>query len=762
MPTSQTIDKVNALFDSQLGSWPLASRNFAALAGVKVRDIRVGECTVRVQFNPARIVSTGAKVDTASLKARPCFLCAANRPAEQEGVSWGDGRYEILVNPFPIFPRHLTIPATDHCPQRIAGRVADMVRLALELPGYTVFYNGPRCGASAPDHCHFQAGNSDFLGLDDWLRHARLDVVAEFDDAVLSRSHGLPVNVFVIDADSPQGAARMFDLLVKAMPLAEGDEEPMMNVLCHAIDDSRVRLAVIPRRRHRPTFYGDAEGLMLVSPASVDLAGVVITPLERDFDAMDATWLRQIFEQTCSSEVEMDAIADAVRCSLRTDICDEPTVTVGIMAEESVDFILDGSFALGDLRVTGPGHVTVAPDGTGVVWNGEVRDSLTFEPVGDDCAFELVGVTIGMQFHWQRKENQRFRGALTLRVIDGKVTAINRIKVEDYLLSVISSEMSATASLELLKAHAVISRSWLLAQIDKTRRLKSSPASCCNAPVETETERIRWYDRDDHEHFDVCADDHCQRYQGITRASTPAVAEAIAATRGEVLMAEDDTLCDARFSKCCGGVFEEFENCWEPVHHYYLEARADNADEDRFPDLTIERNAEEWILSRPESFCNTTDSDTLSQVLNNYDRETTDFYRWKVSLTRQEIARLVRERSGIDFGEITDLIPVERGTSGRLSRLEIVGTRRRMVIGKELEIRRTLSPTHLYSSAFVVERHAPDPDGIPSGFTFHGAGWGHGVGLCQIGAAVMGARGYDYRSILLHYFKNANITQLYS
>ena len=317
--------------------------------------------------------------------------------------------------------------------------------------------------------------------------------------------------------------------------------------------------------------------------------------------------------------------------------------------------------------------------------------------------------------------------------------------------------MSANASKELLKAHAVISRSWLLAQVEKNFNLNGSvtPYKSCYRDNET---LIRWYDREDHELFDVCADDHCQRYQGITRASNPIVREVIKETRGEVLM-DNDTICDARFSKCCGGVTEKFENCWEPVPHSYLTALRDG-ETPAYPDLTDEREAEQWIRTSPEAFCNTKDKKVLSQVLNNYDQETTDFYRWKVEYEQEELSKLILKRSGIDYGQILDLVPVERGTSGRLVRLKIIGTKRTMIIGKELEIRRTLSPSHLYSSAFIIDK-VNVTNGIPDRFILTGAGWGHGVGLCQIGAAVMGEQGYTYDTILLHYYIGATIDKLY-
>lgn len=318
--------------------------------------------------------------------------------------------------------------------------------------------------------------------------------------------------------------------------------------------------------------------------------------------------------------------------------------------------------------------------------------------------------------------------------------------------------MSATASLELLKAHAVISRSWLLAQIEKNKQLADDSEEYCSCTL-TDTELVKWYDREDHVNFDVCADDHCQRYQGITRESTEKVRDAIKATWGQVLT-HNGVLCDARFSKSCGGVFEEFENCWEPKHYDYLVARHDGEQPMNFPDLTVEENAREWILNAPPAFCNTHDKQILSQVLNSYDQETTDFYRWKVEYTQEELSELIKNRSGVDYGEILDLIPVARGTSGRLYRLKIVGTKKTLIIGKELEIRRTLSPSHLYSSAFVVEKEGEEGK-VPTKFKLTGAGWGHGVGLCQIGAAVMGEKGYNYKEILLHYFIGADITTLY-
>ncbi|MDY3789017.1 SpoIID/LytB domain-containing protein [Bacteroides fluxus] len=442
----------------------------------------------------------------------------------------------------------------------------------------------------------------------------------------------------------------------------------------------------------------------------------------------------------------------------------EPKVHVGILFEPQIEFVLLNTYLIDGTEISGKQVVTY--DEGKILWNGRRYEELLFEPRHEQTdAFELLDVTIGINFHWERKEDQRFLGALKIIVENGKLTGINVIRVEDYLTSVISSEMSATASLELLKAHAVISRSWLLAQIQKNKEITETHADY-SAFTQTEEELIRWYDREDHTRFDVCADDHCQRYQGITRASTDIVKQAIAATRGQVLTS-DGKICDARFSKCCGGAFEEFQYCWEDIKYPYLAKQRDyrtengKADNGTLPDLTREVEADRWIRTSPKAFCNTTDKKILSQVLNNYDQETTDFYRWKVEYTQDELSKLIKERSGIDYGQIIDLIPVARGTSARLWKLKIVGSQRTLTIGKELEIRRTLSPSHLYSSAFVVDKEDISPKGIPGRFILTGAGWGHGVGLCQIGAAVMGEQGYKYDAILLHYYIGANIDKLY-
>lgn len=443
----------------------------------------------------------------------------------------------------------------------------------------------------------------------------------------------------------------------------------------------------------------------------------------------------------------------------------EPVITVGILSGKEIGFSFPKEFISSDgIAICGI-QQAVYRKGK-ICWQEKEYDELSFTPQQDTSSFfELQDVTIGINFHWERKEVQRFKGELKIIVEDDRLTAINIIPIEDYLTSVISSEMSATASLELLKAHAVISRSWLLNKLKVANgKLKviMHPDNTANFELSTlPSQLIKWYDHEAHKNFDVCADDHCQRYQGITRASTPQAIEAVFATRGEVLMYEGE-ICDARFSKCCGGAFEEFQNCWENVKHPYLIGQRDSKTETRLPDLTKEAEADKWIRTSPAAFCNTHNKQVLSQVLNNYDQETTDFYRWRVCYSQQELSELIHKRSGIEFGKIIDLIPVERGTSGRLVRLKIVGTLRTLIIGKELEIRRTLSSSYLYSSAFVVDKeYKEDEKEIPSRFILTGSGWGHGVGLCQIGAAVMGEQGYKYKEILSHYYPGSAIEQQY-
>ncbi len=452
-----------------------------------------------------------------------------------------------------------------------------------------------------------------------------------------------------------------------------------------------------------------------------------------------------------------------------------PLVSVGILSAFTIDFVLNSTFVCEGIEYSGEQRVLLQDDK--ILWKGGLYDQLEFLPLttalkSNEASFTLKEVIIGVGFHWERREDQTFRGSLKLIIEGDKITAVNLVDVEEYLISVISSEMSATASLELLKAHSVISRSWLFAQIEKRQKaVDNREVVHLEKRYNSEgcvEEYIKWYDGGDHLNFDICADDHCQRYQGITRASTTLASEAVESTRG-VLLTYNGEICDARYSKCCGGMLERFESCWEEQEHPYLVAKRDislksdliqQSEFTPYPNLTLEENAKRWILSSPESFCNSCDKDILSQVLNNYDRETVNFYRWRVEYRAEELSQLIFKRSGIDYGIIIDLIPVERGASGRIIKLKIVGSKRICIIGKELEIRRTLSESHLYSSAFVIEREF-GAEGKCEKFILHGAGWGHGVGLCQIGAAVMGEKGFSFKEILSHYYVGASLESRY-
>ena len=521
---------------------------------------------------------------------------------------------------------------------------------------------------------------------------------------------------------------------------------------------------VFPREKHRPDCYSaEGEAQCLVSPGSLDMAGLLILPRQNDFEGMTSERAKAVLREVSLSDEAMAEVGKRIR-NKAVDLAfddwkQEPIVSVGIVSGDEIRFQLNGTYTIGNKEVTGK-QIVKFKDGQ-ILWDSVLYQELYFTPQNDDISFTLEDVTIGVDFHWERKEAQTFLGKLRFVVDGDKLWAINELPVERYLASVISSEMSATSSLELLKAHAVISRSWLLVQMRRRKAIEMG-IQTASAPVKvSDEEGVVWYDSDAHTLFDVCADDHCQRYQGITKATSPHVEEAIKATRGQLLM-NGKEICDARFSKCCGGVSEEYEYCWDNTHKPYLLSVVDNAPLGTAPtiDLTDEETAQEWILSSPKAFCNTKDAAVLGQVLNNYDQETQDFYRWTVDFTQSELAELIRRKSGLDFGEIIDLQPLERGKSGRITRLKIVGTKLTRIIGKELEIRRTLSESHLYSSAFVVER-SEVVNGVPQHFRLIGAGWGHGVGLCQIGAAVMGEKGYRYDEILHHYYQTAAIEAQY-
>ena len=634
-------------FSSQLKAWPLAHDNFEALNHVLTRrlDIPGFDCPVLIQHNPSRIRSTAAKVDKATLNERPCFLCPENRPAEQRTLPLCEG-WEILVNPFPILKEHYTIVSTRHQPQTLKGIVPIMQQVQKKLGNdFMVFYNGPHCGASAPDHQHIQAGRWKGVPLIEYiLAHKNVTTPLGFKVIVQSSDHCSQIT----DHSDDVNLILVGDLLI-----------------------------TIPRRKHRPEcfFYTD-ERQRLISPGALDMCGLVIAPRREDFDNLTAEEVSNILLQCGEWK--------------------EPTISVGIMRAKKIHY--------------------------------EQQDS----------HFTLHGVTIGKKFHWEQQEEQRFEGTLRLVPEENETWAVNDIPLEKYLKSVISSEMNPQAPLEFLKAHAIVSRSWLLSQLERRRAVsQSSPKRTGDQPSflqeGKEEALIRWYDRSDHTLFDVCADDHCQRYQGLARITDAAI-RATAETRGQVLTYEGSVV-DARFSKCCGGTTEIYETCWDETPHPELASVSDyDAD--------------------GHAFCDTHDEALLRTILNNYDTSTHDFFQWEVRYTPDELSRLIKGKSGIDFGTIIDLIPLERGVSGRIKKLKIVGSLRTLIIGKELEIRRILSPTHLYSSCFTPTLK----DGY---WILNGRGWGHGVGMCQIGAAVMASKGYSCEEILHHYYPNTVIEKLW-
>ena len=766
---------ISRFFNRQLEMWEDARHRFRDLKHVEVHQL---SDQLKVQFNPARIVSTGAKIDKHTLGERPCFLCERNRPKEQM-TKQIDDHFQLLVNPFPILPVHFTIPATKHQPQSIYRHYGEMHRLLSLHSELMVFYNGPKCGASAPDHLHFQAGTSGVLPLQtNWQRLSRslTDVISLNDDEKISVLRDFLVSAFVIISKSEDSDEELFHRLYRSMPMRGDESEPMMNIIAWRKGDEFISV-VIPREKHRPdAYFAEGEAQMMVSPGALDMAGLIITPREEDFSKINLDKATALLRECGISAEKMEAIVSNLKASAATahehplqllaDKGKQPNVNVGIVSGQKIHFSLNKPYLAKGEVVTGEQEVAFSEGG--ILWNSNQYSSLTFHPQSADASFSLSDVTIGVNFHWERKETQTFLGTLHFVVESDKICAINELPVERYLESVISSEMSATSSLELLKAHAVISRSWLLAQMKKRREVAESGNNFFSF-VKKDDRLIRWYDREDHTIFDVCADDHCQRYQGITKETSPHVAEAIRQTKGQILMDGDD-ICDARFSKCCGGVTEEFQYCWEDTPKNYLSSVRDiiqgvksvgSAAPAPLPSLQDEAAADAWIRSNPPAFCNTTDKKILSQVLNDYDQETADFYRWKVTLTQEKLKQLLDEKLKMNFGDILDLQAEERGKSGRISKLRIVGTEKTFVIGKELEIRRALSDTHLYSSAFVVDRCDIDEKGVPQLFDIIGAGWGHGVGLCQIGAAVMGEEGFDYDAILLHYYQGAEIKKVY-
>ena len=749
---------IRAFFAHQLDTWDEIRQRYEALKYVGLKQLGHRQ----LQYNPARMVSTGAQIDRQTIAQRACFLCEKNRPQEQLTIDLGDD-FELMVNPFPVLPVHFTIVRKAHVPQTILENYTEIHRLLELFPELFVFYNGPMSGASAPDHMHLQAGIGQELPLMTVLRKLEKEqqvLIKRENGSSLSMFNTVAFKAFVIKSKAQETEMTLFKQLYAAMPVREGEKEPRMNIIAWR-DGSEDVIVVLPRDNHRPAcYFEEGDRRMVISPGALDMAGLIITPREEDFNRMSEDKLISILKEVSIKEKDMENIKEKLttvnNSQQLSEQNGEPRVSVGIVTANEIVFSLHQPYNANGTTVSG--KQSVSYENGAIIWNGKRYKELVFQPQEAGASFSLEDVTIGVNFHWERKETQTFLGILRFAIEGTAMWAINELPVERYLESVISSEMSATSSLRLLEAHAVISRSWLLAQIENRRSAKTEQTSLYSC-ITGKDKMIKWYDRQDHTLFDVCADDHCQRYQGITKETSPHVAVAIQHTCGQVLMSEGK-ICDARFSKCCGGAMEEFQYCWEDSPKPYLKAIGDTP-EKTIPDLTVEANAEEWIRTSPDSFCNTTDKNILSQVLNDYDQETTDFYRWRVDYTQEEISQLINSKLNIDFGQIMDLIPIERGKSARLCQLKIVGTKQTLIIGKELEIRRALSPSHLYSSAFVVDKEDVNAEGIPALFHIIGCGWGHGVGLCQIGAAVMGEKGYNYDQILVHYYPGADLKELY-
>ncbi len=690
--------ELDKFIGDQLSVWPLASANFRALKAAETREVEVYGLRCRVQYNPRRVISSTADTSPAAIAARQCFLCAENRPPEQFHIKF-EGRkgrlYNVQVNPYPIFPGHLVIARDEHLPQAIWHHFPDMLDFVVKYTDYLVFYNGPGSGASAPDHLHFQAVPRHNLPLEeavDKFLDAPGAPLASVKDATLYRYPGYTEGVFALKATTSKSLAKLFYRLLDCTDRPEGEIEPKFNLFAY-VKDGEYRTFVTMRAAKRSHHFTAAgEDHLTISPGAADMAGVFVAPFREDFDKVSSGQLSEMLSEVSISRHEREMIEWRLT---RT----QPKISVGILSAKEIMFeiISDGA---------GPQKVSWK-DGR-IVYNGMIYDELYFDSITRstlfaEASFILYDVVIGIDFHWQQKRTLKFAGGLKFIVEGDRITAVNCVGMENYLLSVISSEMKSSASPELLKAHAVISRSWLCARIKE--HAEGSPA----AP---------------HKAFDVCADDHCQRYQGLTMAVGDNVRRAIDETWGQVLKYKGE-LCDTRYSKCCGGRSELYSTCWEDRDYPYLQSVEDK-------------------------FCDCENSAILSRVLNDYDMRTPDFHDWTVRYTRSELSGLVRSRTGIDFGEIISLEPLDRGPSGRIKYLRITGSKHSEVMGKELAIRRALSESHLKSSAFEVSVEGDE-------FVLTGHGWGHGVGLCQIGAAVMASEGYDYRQILAHYYVGAEV-----
>ena len=685
--------ELNKFIKDQLSVWQLASSNFRALKTAPSREVDVFGLKCRIQYNPRRVISSTADTSPAAIASRKCFLCADNRPKEQFhlGFEGRKGRnYHIQINPYPIFRGHLVIVRDEHIPQEIWHHFPDMLDFAARYKDYLVFYNGPSSGASAPDHLHFQAIPKHNLPLEDvvdeFLDHPG-EPLATVKDASLYKFDGYARGVFALKATTSKSLAKLFYRLLDCTDRGKGEEEPMFNLYAYVKNGEYRTIVVMRSAKRSHHFYSEGADHLTISPGAADIAGLFVAPFREDYDKADTALLEELLSEVCISEDEQNMIVWRLTRH-------QEKISVGLLSAKEIRF---------EIISDGAGPQTVKWHDGRISYNGMLYDELYFDSMTlstlfAEASFILYDVVIGIDFHWQQKRTFKYAGGLKFIVEGDRITAVNCIGMEDYLMSVISSEMKSSASIELLKAHAVISRSWLKA------RLKDHKAG--------------------HEHFDVCADDHCQRYQGLTMAVGDDVCRAIDRTWGQVLEYGGD-ICDTRYSKCCGGRTELFSTCWEDVDLPYLQSVED-------------------------PFCDCENSSILSQVLNDYDLHTADFHNWTVQYTTDELSELVRTRTGIDFGTIVALEAVERGPSGRIKYLRITGTLREEVIGKELAIRKALSSSHLKSSAFEIEKS-------PDGFVLKGRGWGHGVGLCQIGAAAMAAQGYDYRQILSHYYVGAEI-----
>jgi SpoIID/LytB domain protein len=743
--------RLEKFINDQLSVWPMAAENYRNLKKARTRILPVGGLDVVLQYNPARRISSEAKLDKKSISQRPCFLCPENRPKEQYHIDF-EGRkgkrYRITLNPYPIFPSHLVISSADHTPQSIWHRYPDMLDFVAENTKYTCYYNGPESGASAPDHMHFQGCPRKLMPLENAADRLlgsdagndELEYLYGLKEARLYHLKIFTKGIFLLRGATPKSVTKLFYRLLDCASMTIGGEpEPKFNVITW-FEAGEYRSLVIFRSRHRPhNYFSDGPDHLSMSPGCADMGGVMVAPEESDYEKMTQELLAQVVSEVSISDEDQKSLI--WRLTRRQE-----TLEVGIMSGKQISF---------EIISDGNGQQKVEYSEGKILYNGTLYDQLIFDAktpstMFAEPSFILYGVTIGVDFHWERQVTQKFAGRLKFIIDGGKVTAVNEIGIEDYLLSVISSEMKSSAGLEFLKAHSVISRSWVMAQI-RNRKGKTGAGlpkdaphnvaelvtqlDCrnCQGDDSIENVYIKWFDHDDHKLFDVCADDHCQRYQGLTMAAGETVRKAIDQTWGLVLK-YDGEICDARFSKCCGGRMELFSTCWEDKDYPYLQAIPDTPGED----------------PNADPFCDTSDEKILSQVLNDYDLETKDFYRWTTEYSREEVSNLIRERSGIDFGTIQNLIPIERGPSGRIKKLKVVGSKREMIIGKELIIRRWLSTSHLKSSAFDV---IWDGDRL----TLKGSGWGHGVGLCQIGAAVMASKGYGFQAILSHYYPGSEL-----